>query len=99
MRPLAILFPLLLAACAGPPGSGEVVPIRWVEMDNIKDRCGFDAAACYRIIGSVCTVFTRRARGPYDDPLHTALGHETRHCFHGDFHPRTQFLELGRLAR
>lgn len=93
----ALLILALLTGCATPPG--EVVPVSWVQLDSVKDRCGADAAACYRWINGVCTVYTRKPAGPYDEPLHNALGHETRHCFAGDFHPRDRYLNLNALVK
>lgn len=97
MRPLSILTLLLLTACAGP--SGPVVPMAWVPMDNVQEKCGHGAHGCYRWNSGVCTLYTRNPRGPYDEPLHNTLGHEARHCFQGDFHPARQYVDLSRIAQ
>lgn len=57
-------------------------------MDNVKDKCGSDAAACYEVRGGICYVYTQKPRAVFDTKLHEAMGHEMRHCFEGDFHPR-----------
>lgn len=91
-RSLAALALILAASgCATPPAvtsAPAVVSVRWVQLEGgARARiCGGDAAACFRIVGDVCTVYTRPARGPQDDELHSDLGHETRHCFAGFFH-------------
>ena len=41
---------------------------------------------CYRLIGPICRVYTRKPTGPNDAEVHRTLGHEVRHCFEGAFH-------------
>jgi hypothetical protein len=97
MRCVAIIL-ALLTGCATVP-DGDVVPVRWVKMTNITDKCGTDAAGCYRMVQGVCTVYTRPPRDAYDERVHNVLGHETRHCFEGDFHPKTRYVDFRRLAK
>ncbi|CAB4126046.1 hypothetical protein UFOVP181_192 [uncultured Caudovirales phage] len=68
------------------------VNIEWQTVDNIQATCeresrarglggfGYPVQACSFWQGNTCNIFT-----PASTSLHS-LGHETRHCFQGNYH-------------
>lgn len=100
MRLLAALLTLPLCACVAVPVHRDVVPVAWVRMENVKEKCGADAAGCYEMKSGVCYIYTNHPRVIFDHKLHEILGHEVRHCFEGDFHPAEgQVVSFKQLIR
>ena len=70
--------------------------MRLADIKAVEDKCGLGAAACYRLEGSVCVIYTQgfkvsygnqvEVENAYDFETMEHAGHELRHCFDGAFH-------------
>lgn len=80
---------LLLAGCAAPFEADNIreapsSKVSWVAVDEINEFCyaltGQRKPACSIFTATRCVVFTGKIT------QEQYLGHETRHCFKGQFH-------------
>lgn len=83
-----ILLALLLSGCAIPV-SQKVISVEYVSADQLKRLCPTNAVACahWEKQGGRCWVYILES---VRENLHKelyVLGHETKHCFEGKWHP------------
>ena len=91
MNNAVIMLAAFLSGCAT---DGMRIDWRQLDRNDVNKTCGAMAGpldrgnfwGCSRITPGLCTVYTDKVGARKDREINETLGHEVRHCFHGNWH-------------